>query len=75
MIFVDAAREIRQARLQETRGWSERELERREKAQLPLEHKRQNSDHVVINEGDERDLREQVDAVLARIRSDFNPRP
>lgn len=75
VIYVDTPREIRIARLRETRGWSEEELDRREKAQLPLEHKRQNSDHVVINEGDERDLREQVDAVLARILSEFNPRP
>ena len=74
VIFVDTPRETRLARLRETRGWSEQELDRREKAQLPLEHKRQNSEYSVINTGDEQDLREQVRDVLARIQSAFNQR-
>lgn len=75
VIFVDTPRETRLARLRETRGWDEQELDRREKAQLPLEHKRENSDYVVINTGDERDLRTRVEAVFAQIKQAFTPRP
>jgi len=74
VVFVDTPREIRAARLRETRGWDENELIRREKAQLPLEHKRSNSDHVIINEGDEADLLESVRAVFTQIRQDFSDR-
>jgi len=78
VIFVDAAPETRLARLRETRGWDQIELIRREKAQLPLEQKRSNSDHVIINEGEEADLLDSVRAVLTQIRQDFsdaNARP
>lgn len=51
VVFVDAPREQRLRRVQETRGWDEAELERREKAQLPLEEKRSRADVVVANDG------------------------
>ncbi len=72
VVFVDASREIRLGRLRKNRGWDESELDRREKAQLPLEHKRRNSDHVILNEGDEADLHERVRALLAQIRLAFS---
>ncbi len=71
IIYVDTPRETRVKRLQETRGWDEQELARREKAQLPLEQKRKKSDHVLINEGDEADLHSKVRSLLARIRQAF----
>lgn len=60
VLFVDTPREQRLARLQATRGWDEAELARREKAQLPLEHKKAKSDVVVLNTGNVDDLRAQV---------------
>ena len=75
VIFVDTPRETRVERLRESRGWDEGELDRREKAQLPLEQKRAKSDYVVVNEGDEADLRAQVQHTLARIREAFFRHP
>jgi len=51
VVFVDASRESRLKRVRETRGWAEGELDRREKAQLPLEEKRRRADVVVVNDG------------------------
>lgn len=50
VVFVDAPREQRLARVQATRGWDPAELDRREKAQLPLEEKRQRADEVIRND-------------------------
>jgi dephospho-CoA kinase len=36
--------------VQATRGWDPAELDRREKAQLPLEEKRQRADEVIRND-------------------------
>jgi dephospho-CoA kinase len=60
VIFVDTPREQRLARLKATRGWDEAELARREKVQLPLEHKKARSDVVVLNSGNVDDLKAQV---------------
>ena len=51
VFFVDAPPEVRWERVK-SRGWSRAELERREKAQLPLEEKRRRADIVVDNGGD-----------------------
>lgn len=75
IIFVDTPREIRLQRLRATRGWDEQELDRREKAQLPLEQKRARSEYTLVNEGDEAALREQVRHTLALIREAFLSRP
>jgi dephospho-CoA kinase len=69
VIFVDAEREIRLARLGASRGWDEAELARRESSQLPLDQKRKRADHVIINNGDLESLRSQVRTVLSRILS------
>jgi len=67
VIFVDADRSLRLARLRATRGWDEAELARREASQVPLDQKRKRADDVIINEGDLAGLRDQVRSVLSRI--------
>ncbi len=49
VIFVDCDRESRLRRVIETRGWTEEELDKREKLQKSLEEKRQRADYVVDN--------------------------
>jgi dephospho-CoA kinase len=67
VIFVDADRGTRQARLAEERGWDEQTLGRREDSQLPLDEKRARSDYVISNNGDLRALAEQVHRTLNEI--------
>lgn len=50
IVFVDTPRDVRLDRLQATRGWTEAELERRERVQLPLEEKKHHADAVIIND-------------------------
>jgi dephospho-CoA kinase len=52
VIFVDAPRPLRLARVRATRGWDDAELARREASQLPLDEKRRRSSDIVANSGD-----------------------
>ncbi|WP_435010531.1 dephospho-CoA kinase [Tundrisphaera lichenicola] len=63
IVFVDASREIRLARLEASRGWSAEVLTAREKSQGPLEEKRRQADHVVRNDGTPEELRSAVEAL------------
>lgn len=67
VIFVDAPREIRLARVRDNRGWDEAELRRREDSQLPLDEKRFRADDIVINNGDVSELEAQVRRSLGKI--------
>lgn len=49
VIFVDADDETRLRRVAQSRGWSQEELARREKMQIPLDKKRAMADYVVVN--------------------------
>jgi dephospho-CoA kinase len=49
VLFVDAPREARLARLAEARGWSAADLDAREAAQAPLAAKRERADRVFEN--------------------------
>lgn len=69
VIFVDAPRAARLARVQATRGWDEAELARREIAQIPLQEKQRRSDTTVVNDGPPETLAERVGAALAFIAS------
>lgn len=60
VLFVDAPREQRLARVRASRGWDEAELARREAAQLPVEEKRRRSTVVVNNTGNLADLEARV---------------
>ncbi len=61
VVFVEAPRDLRLARLRAARGWDERELALREESQRPLDEKRARSDHVIRNDGD-------LDALAAEVR-------
>ncbi len=64
VIFIDASRETRLARVAETRGWDARELDRREVRQLALDSKRSQADHVVVNEGGPEALHAALEGIL-----------
>jgi dephospho-CoA kinase len=60
IVFVDAPRETRLARLAAQRGWTAETLDARERMQRPLEEKRRQADHVLVNDADPGALREGV---------------
>ncbi len=67
VVFVDAPRGLRLARVRETRGWDESELARREKVQLPLDAKRDRSDYEIVNDADPERLRAEARRILDQI--------
>lgn len=67
LIYVDAPQATRLARVKEHRGWSAKELARREKNQTPLDIKRQRADYVIDNDADEAHCLEQTRRVLSLI--------
>jgi len=75
VVFVEAPLDVRQRRVQETRGWGPEQLARRENLQMPLDNKRQISDYVVVNTADESYARGQVREVLSRILAAPSPEP
>jgi dephospho-CoA kinase len=64
IIFVDAPRDVRLARLKEKRGWNEEEVERREAAQMPLDEKKRLVDAVIVNDEDFLKVARQVKDAL-----------
>lgn len=81
VLFVDTPREMRLARVRETRNWDEAELIRREAAQWPLDKKRDLSDAVVRNDivlntqEDRERLRMRVEDAVETLRSSLNHAP
>lgn len=67
ILFVDAPREQRLARVRATRGWEQQELALREAAQWPLDRKRAMATEVIVNDGDPAAIRPQVARALDRI--------
>lgn len=67
LLFVDAPRAQRLARVAAGRGWDETELNRREANQLPLDNKRRRADYVVVNDAGEAELMARVRHVLSEI--------
>ncbi len=74
VVFVDVPRAVRLERVRRTRGWDERELERRESAQWSLERKREASDLVVKNDGGRGALVREAERALARLRDEIDAR-
>jgi dephospho-CoA kinase len=66
LVFVDAPREVRLARVQAQRGWTAADLANREAVQMPPEKKQERADAVVSNGGTPQDTSAQVDALVER---------
>lgn len=60
VVFVDAPSEQRFARLSAQRGWTEAELETRERAQWSADEKKRRANHTVSNAGDQSQLEQAV---------------
>jgi dephospho-CoA kinase len=67
IVFVEAPVSQRLRRVQQTRGWTQEELTRRENSQWPLDKKREISDYIVDNTADAEFVRSQLRNVLFRI--------
>jgi dephospho-CoA kinase len=67
LVFVEADRETRLQRVAESRGWTEEDLDRREKNQASLDIKRRQANYMVNNHADRDEVLEQVRGVLSRI--------
>jgi dephospho-CoA kinase len=66
LIYVDASRPVRLARVQSQRGWTDQELANREAVQMPSEKKKELSDAIVNNEGKPEATSAQVDDLVRR---------
>jgi|SRR5262245_25970284 len=64
IVYVDAPRELRLARLAQQRGWTEKEVTAREQAQLPANEKMKRADHVLDNSGTPEETARQIDYLL-----------
>ncbi|MEO0629352.1 MAG: dephospho-CoA kinase, partial [Planctomycetota bacterium] len=64
VIFVDTPRDERLRRLMARSGWDAGELDRREKAQLPLDTKRNRADYTVDGSGTTADMAREARRLL-----------
>lgn len=71
VVVVVAERAVRVRRLLESRGWTEKELERREKLMDPLDKKLALADYVIDNHAGPAELRSQVESVFASALESF----
>lgn len=67
VVFVDAPRAVRLARVAEVRGWDETALAKRERLQIELDKKRQMCDYVIDNHASDSHLCETIRQLLDRI--------
>ena len=65
VVYVDAPREVRLARLAARSGWTPDQVAAREAAQMPADEKKARADAVVTNAGTAAELQDQVDRLLA----------
>ena len=68
VVFVEASIDDRRRRLAAERGWSAGDLRGREKLQKPLDSKRFDADHIVVNNSGLDDLRAEVERLLSKLR-------
>lgn len=71
VVFVDADWSVCMRRLAESRGWTGEELTRRRNMQNPLDMKKANADHVVVNNSGIDELRLQVERVFSSVLASF----
>lgn len=67
VVFVDAEASRRRERLRVNRGWTDAEVERRERWQLSADEKRRRADFVVDNNGSPGAVRPQLADILEAI--------
>lgn len=67
VVCVDASEEQRLRRLQQSRGWTQAELRRRERWQTSLNEKRKRADFVVDNNGSPNQIGPQLAGILQDI--------
>jgi dephospho-CoA kinase len=64
LIYIDAPRDVRLQRVAGQRGWTEKEVDARERAQLPLTEKAIRADHVLDNSTSLEHLDRQVNDLV-----------
>ena len=64
LVYIEAPRAVRLERVERQRGWSEKEVDAREQAQLPLTEKVVRADHVLDNSASLEHLNRQVTDLL-----------
>jgi dephospho-CoA kinase len=64
LIYVDAPRPVRLARVKQQRGWTDTDLANREAVQMPAEKKKERADTVIDNSGSPAATSAQVDALV-----------
>ena len=64
LVYIEAPPELRLERVTRQRGWTSKEVEAREQAQLPLTQKAAHADHVLDNSGSLEHLNRHVDDLL-----------
>ncbi len=72
VIFVDTDRLSRVNRVLSTRGWTEKEFDRREKLLNPLDKNREKADYIVENHFGLDDLRSKVESVFSTVLTSFS---
>lgn len=65
LVYVDAPRAVRVARLANRSGWTESELTAREAAQLPADAKKARAEAILSNDAGPEALQDRVDTLLA----------
>jgi dephospho-CoA kinase len=73
LVYVHAPRAVRLRRLAGQRGWSEKEVDDRSRAQLPLTEKVSRADYVIDNSGPPEDAARQVDDLFRQWGSPPDP--
>lgn len=66
LIYVDASRPVRLARVQSQRGWTEADLAGREAVQMPADRKKERADAVIDNGGGREATIAQVNDLVKR---------
>jgi dephospho-CoA kinase len=69
ILYVDAPRDQRLARLSAQRGWTEARLDERERAQWPADVKRQRADAVVVNDSSPEYLEATIESLWSTLLS------
>jgi len=66
LVFIEVPRALRLERIRRQRGWTAKEVDAREQAQLPLTEKARRANTIVHNAGSLDDLRRQINTLLER---------